>query len=63
MEAMKEVKPEDDVSKKIRAFWFPPYDGAFQYVNGVKCTFVDDFILKQLADPNASSLFTKSSDD
>ncbi|WP_067587630.1 formyltransferase family protein [Endozoicomonas ascidiicola] len=61
MEAMKEVKPDDDVSKKIRAFWFPPYDGAFQYINGVKCTLVDDFILKQLADPTTSSLFTGSS--
>lgn len=61
MEIMKEVKPGDDVSRKIRAFWFPPYDGAFQWVNGVKCTLVDRTILNGLADAGSSSLFTPSS--
>lgn len=61
MEAMKEVKEGDDVSRKIRAFWFPPYDGAYQIVNGVKCTLIDRFILSKLGDPTASSLFTDES--
>ena len=58
MERMKEVVPGDDVSKKIRAFWFPPYDGAYIIINGVKCTLVDQFILNQLSNPDESSLFT-----
>lgn len=58
MEAMKEVKLGDDVAKKIRAFWFPPYDGAYMIVGGVKCTLVNNFILNQLADQFSSSLFT-----
>jgi len=57
MEAMKEVKPGDDVSRKIRAFWFPPYDGAYLMVGGVKCTLIDNFILEQLAGPNGSNMF------
>lgn len=58
MESMKEVRPGDDVARKIRAFWFPPYDGAFMMVNGIKCTLIDRTILTQLADPSNSSLFT-----
>jgi len=59
MESMKEVKPTDDVLRKIRAFWFPPYDGAYMMVNGVKCTLVDRKILDSLSDDSSSSLFTQ----
>jgi methionyl-tRNA formyltransferase len=62
MEMMKEVKPTDDVSRKIRAFWFPPYDGAYMMVNGVKCTLVDRKILDGLSDGSNSSLFTQKSE-
>lgn len=62
MEAMKEVKEGDDVERKIRAFWFPPYDGAYKVINGVKCTLVSRTILESLADPSTSSLFTQPSD-
>jgi Methionyl-tRNA formyltransferase len=58
LEDMKEVLPGDDVSKKIRAFWFPPYDGAYVMVNGVKCTLVDHSILLELADPDVSNVFS-----
>jgi methionyl-tRNA formyltransferase len=58
MERMKEVLPTDDVRRKIRAFWFPPYDGAYVMVNGVKCTLVDGTILSELGDPASSNLFT-----
>lgn len=60
MESMKEVRPGDDLRRKIRAFWFPPYDGAYIVMNGVKCTLVDNAILSDLADPASSSLFTTS---
>ena len=58
MEAMKEVKDGDDVERKIRAFWFPPYDGAFIHLGGVKCTLVHRPILESLADPDVSNVFT-----
>jgi methionyl-tRNA formyltransferase len=58
MERMKLVLPGDDVARKIRAFWFPPYDGAYLMVDGVRCTLVDQVILAALADPASSSLFT-----
>ncbi|PYB77093.1 formyltransferase family protein [Rhizobium wuzhouense] len=58
MEAMKEIQPGDDVARKIRAFWYPPYDGAFVTINGERYSLVDRTLLQQLADPNSSSLFS-----
>lgn len=58
MEAMKEVREGDDVDRKVRAFWFPPYTGAWIKVNGVRCTLVNDAILRSLAEPGSSSLFS-----
>jgi methionyl-tRNA formyltransferase len=60
MEAMKEIRSGDDVGRKIRAFWFPPYHGAYQLIGDQKYTLVDQFILQQLGDPNASTLFTEA---
>lgn len=61
MESMKELKPGDDVERKIRAFWFPPYDGTFVMVGGIKCTLVHAPILKTLSDASVSNLFTSPS--
>jgi methionyl-tRNA formyltransferase len=58
MELMKEIKPGDNLSRKIRAFWFPPYDGAYITIEGIKYSLVDRFILNQLGDTSSSSLFT-----
>jgi len=58
MEAMKEIRNGDDIERKIRAFWFPPYDGAYIIINGQKFTLVNNFILQQLADPLTSNLFS-----
>lgn len=59
LEAMKRIDIEkDDIARKARAFWFPPYDGAFVEINGQKFTLVDRSILESLADPSSSSLFT-----
>jgi methionyl-tRNA formyltransferase len=49
MEAMKEIRPGDDLARKIRAFWFPPYDGAYVVFNGQRYTLVDRTILQSLA--------------
>ena len=60
LERMKAVDPDkDDIDRKIRAFWFPPYDGAMIEVAGKKYTLVNRQILESLADPESSSLFTQ----
>lgn len=61
MEAMKLIQPGDDVDRKIRAFWFPPYDGAYMEMGGKKYTLVSREILKSLAEPGTSSLFSPPS--
>lgn len=62
LEALKEVDfTTDDVERKIRAFWFPPYDGAYITHKGVKYTLVNRQILQSMADPAASSLFSPAS--
>jgi len=57
MELMKEIKEGDDIPRKIRAFWFPPYDGAYITMRGKRFTLVDDFILSSLADSSVSKVF------
>lgn len=59
LEALKQIDPErDDIGRKIRAFWFPPYDGAWMELSGEKYTLVNRAILSELADPTVSSLFS-----
>jgi len=57
METMKAVVPTDDIDKKIRAFWFPPYTGAYVEFNDKKYTLVNSEILATLAESTASNLF------
>jgi len=59
MESMKEIKDGDDVDLKIRAFWFPPYSGAYIYLNKEKYTLVNNKILMSLAPKNSTNLFVK----
>lgn len=62
MESLKEIDLEtDDVERKVRAFWFPPYSGAYIEVRGKKYTLVNDHILQALAPDGVSSLFSKPS--
>lgn len=60
MEAMKAVDLENDsrevIDRKIRAFWFPPYDGANITIDGKRYTLVDADILKTLTAPNTTSM-------
>lgn len=49
MEELKRIQPGDDVSRKIRAFWFPPYGGAWIEHEGRRYTLVDDALLRQLS--------------
>lgn len=48
MEELKIVNPGDDIDAKIRAFWFPPYDGACVEIDGKKYTLVNRSILEKL---------------
>ena len=61
MNEMKEIKLDElnseDLDLKIRAFWFPPYDGAYIEINGKKYTLVDKEILDKLVDTDTTALF------
>jgi methionyl-tRNA formyltransferase len=59
MESLKEVCPGDDPELKARAFYFPPYDGAWVNINGKKMTLLPTSVLRSMGDPRASSLFSR----
>ena len=59
MNSLKAIQPNDDIDRKIRAFWFPPYDGATLDLDGKTYTLVNREILQQLADPSASNVFMR----
>ncbi len=53
LEKMKEVSRNDlpeDIRRKIRAFFFPPYAGATINIGGTKYTLIDETILDMLAE-------------
>tara|TARA_Y100000748_G_C15446934_1_gene469375 strand:+ start:377 stop:1153 length:777 start_codon:yes stop_codon:yes gene_type:complete len=56
MEELKKIKPGDDIDAKIRAFWFPPYDGAYVEIDGKSYTLVNRKILEKL-DGDAEAIF------
>jgi methionyl-tRNA formyltransferase len=49
-ERLRVVEPGDDLERKLRAFWYPPYPGAVVEVGGRRLTLVDDALLGELAD-------------
>jgi methionyl-tRNA formyltransferase len=49
-EEIRRIKPGDDVERKVRAFWYPPYPGATTEVDGRELTVVDDRLLAALAE-------------
>lgn len=57
MEKMKEIDMQnDDIDLKIRAFWFPPYDGANIDIGGKKYTLINKDILKSISDKEETFL-------
>ena len=48
-EAMRRVRPGDDLDRKLRAFWYPPHAGAVVDVDGRDLTVVDEKLLAELA--------------
>lgn len=48
-ERLRLVRPGDDVERKLRAFWYPPWPGAVMEVDGREVTLVDERLLAELA--------------
>ncbi len=48
-EALRRVRPGDDLGRKLRAFWYPPHPGALIEVDGRELTLVDDGLLADAA--------------
>jgi methionyl-tRNA formyltransferase len=48
-EALRLVRPGDDLPRKLRAFWYPPHPGAGVDVDGRDLTLVDESLLAQIA--------------
>ena len=49
-EQARRIRPGDDVERKLRAFWYPPYTGATTEVDGRELTVVDERQLAELAE-------------
>jgi methionyl-tRNA formyltransferase len=49
-ESYRSVRPGDDVERKLRAFWYPPYPGAVVDVEGRELTLVDERLLAEVAE-------------
>jgi methionyl-tRNA formyltransferase len=49
IEALRRVRPGDDLERKLRAFWYPPHPGAVIEVDGRKLTLVDERLLRDAA--------------
>ena len=48
-EELREVRPGDDVPRKLRAFWYPPWPGAVVELDGRRLTLMDDELLADVA--------------
>jgi methionyl-tRNA formyltransferase len=48
-EGLRRIRPGDDVERKVRAFWYPPYPGATVEVDGRELSVVDERLLRELA--------------
>jgi methionyl-tRNA formyltransferase len=48
-ESLRRVRPGDDLDRKLRAFWYPPYPGAVIEVEGRELTLVSDELLADAA--------------
>jgi len=59
LEELKLINTGDDIDRKIRAFWFPPYSGAQVEIAGTRYTLISDAVLSELAahlDPDGTHL-------
>jgi methionyl-tRNA formyltransferase len=49
-ESLRMVRPGDDLGRKLRAFWYPPWPGAVLEVDGRELTLVDEGLLEEVAE-------------
>jgi methionyl-tRNA formyltransferase len=49
-ERLRVVRPGDDLERKLRAFWYPPWPGAVAEVEGRLVTLVDEELLAEVAE-------------
>ena len=49
LEWLRRVRTGDDLSRKLRAFWYPPHPGAVIEVEGRELTLVDELLLADAA--------------
>ena len=49
LEELRRVKPGDDVARKLRAFWYPPWPGATMELDGRELTLLDEGLLSEVA--------------
>ena len=52
-EAVRKITPDntlEEVERKIRAFWYPPYDGALMNIQGSEFTVIDRKLLSEIAE-------------
>jgi methionyl-tRNA formyltransferase len=49
MYAQRRIRPGDDVGRKLRAFWYPPWPGAVIELDGRRLTLVDERLLSEVA--------------
>jgi methionyl-tRNA formyltransferase len=49
-ERLRVLRPGDDLERKLRAFWYPPYPGAVVEIDGRRLTLVDDALLAEVGD-------------
>ena len=49
-ERLRVVRPGDDLDRKLRAFWYPPYPGAVLEIDGRRVTLVDERLLAEVAE-------------
>ena|SRR5215211_3999506 len=49
LEELRRVRPGDDVDRKLRAFWYPPWPGATVELDGRELTLVDAELLGEVA--------------
>lgn len=50
LEELRRVRPGDDLDRKLRAFWYPPYPGAVVELDGRELTLVDEQLLAEVAE-------------
>jgi methionyl-tRNA formyltransferase len=50
LERLRVLRPGDDLERKLRAFWYPPWPGAVAEIEGRTLTLVDERLLEEVAD-------------